>query len=144
MTQSVREETLTRYLKQRGLRLTEQRRTIVEAFFNAGGHVDIDTLYGLVKASDSRIGQATVYRTLKLLTESGLAQTSRFGGNATLYEPADTDHHDHLVCRSCGLIVEFFNEDIERLQDEVADTHGFKLETHKMELYGLCPKCRKQ
>jgi len=138
------EEKLTRYLKTQGLRLTEQRRTIVDAFFHAEGHVDIDTLYQLVKESDSRIGQATVYRTLKLLTQSGLAQTARFGGTATLYEAADEEHHDHLVCRSCGLIVEFFNEEIELLQDKIAEENGFKLETHKMELYGLCPKCSKK
>ena len=142
MTDSSWDDKLARYLKEQGLRLTEQRRTIVDAFFGAEGHVDIDTLYQLVKERDSRIGQATVYRTLKLLTESGLANTSRFGGTATRYEPADDEHHDHLVCRGCGLIVEFVNDAIEELQEAVAQQHGFTLETHKMELYGRCSGCR--
>ena len=144
MTNIAWEDKLTGYLKGRGLRLTEQRRTIVDAFFKAEGHVDIETLYQLVKERDPKIGQATVYRTLKLLTESGLAHTSRFGGTATRYEPADEEHHDHLVCRTCGLIVEFVNDEIEALQEQVAKEHGFILETHKMELYGQCPKCAKR
>ena len=135
------EEKLTRHLESRGLRLTHQRRAIVQAFFSAEGHVDIDALHQLVRKIDPRIGQATVYRTLKLLTESGLAKTSRFGGPSALYETTDEEHHDHLVCRACGLIIEFFNNEIEILQDQVAEAHGFKLETHKMELYGLCSKC---
>jgi Fur family transcriptional regulator, ferric uptake regulator len=142
MKTSAWETKLTAYLKGQGLRLTEQRRTIVQAFFDAPGHVDIDTLYQLVKSCDSRIGQATVYRTLKLLTESGLAHTSRFGGTATRYEPSDDEHHDHLVCKACDLIVEFCNDQIEALQEQVAEEHGFKLKTHKMELYGLCPECQ--
>lgn len=142
MTNPTWEKQLADYLKKQGLRLTEQRRVIADVFFSSQGHLDMDTLYQTVRDRDASIGQATVYRTLKVLVDSGLARTSRFGGASTRYEVADEDHHDHLVCVGCGKIVEFMNATIETLQDEVAEEHGFELLDHKMELYGKCPDCR--
>jgi len=142
MDAAIWEQRLTDYLKSQGLRLTAQRRTIADTFFETPGHLDIDSFYQIVKGRDPKIGQATVYRTLKLLVESGLAIKSRFGGPSTRYEVADDEHHDHLICTQCGRIVEFLNSTIEQLQDEIALRHGFELLSHKMELYGRCSDCR--
>ena len=87
---------------------------------------------------------ATIYRTMKLLSESGLAHARNFGDGQTRYEPAfGREHHDHLICTRCGAIIEFENDRIEQLQDVVAKKHGFRVTSHKMELYGLCKGCQK-
>lgn len=133
---------LKQYLTRHGLRLTRQRQIIAEAFFESEGHPNIDELYERVRRLDARIGQATVYRTLKLLVDSGLAASSRFGGAATRYEAADADdHHDHLICTRCGRIIEFRNDAVERLQEEIAASHDFVMLDHKMEIYGICSSC---
>ncbi len=136
------EAELKEYLTRHGLRLTRQRRVIADAFFESEGHPNIDELYDRVRRLDPRIGQATVYRTLKLLVDSGLAASSRFGGAATRYEAADADdHHDHLICTGCGRIIEFRNDAIERLQEEIAASHAFVMLDHKMEIFGICSSC---
>ena len=133
------ETKLAEYLARSGLRVTRQRRAIAEAFFSHAGHPNIDELYTSIRAQHPHIGQATVYRTLKLLVESGLAEPSRFGDGTTRYEAAETgDHHDHLVCVDCGHIVEFRNDEIERLQDDIASAHRFRVTDHKMIIYGVC------
>ena len=127
----------------RKLRTTAQRNAVVQVFFAAEGHLDLEEIHRRARLTHPRVGFATVYRTMRLLCESGLGQPRHFGG-ATRYEPGDMDdHHDHLVCTSCGEIVEFQNEEIERLQQDVARVQGFSLTRHKMELYGLCRKCGK-
>jgi Fur family ferric uptake transcriptional regulator len=119
--------------------VTRQRRAIAEAFFSHEGHPNIDELYHSIRAQHPHIGQATVYRTLKLLVDSGLAEPSRFGDGTTRYEAARAgDHHDHLICVDCGHIVEFRNDEIERLQDEIALRHHFAVTDHKMVIYGTC------
>ena len=96
-----------------------------------------------VTARDSSIGAATVYRTMKILTDAGLASARHFEGGQTRYEAAlDRHHHDHLICTSCHRIIEFENERIEELQDMVARHHGFQVTRHKLELYGLCKDCQ--
>ena len=134
---------LNRYIAEKGLKQTRQRNLIVETFFEAGGHLNVEELLALVREPDARISAATVYRTMKLLTDSGLAHARQFGDGQTRYETAG-EHHDHLICTGCGLIVEFENEEIERLQLAIARSHGFEMENHKMELYGLCRTCRKE
>lgn len=134
---------LNRYIAEKGLKQTRQRNLIVETFFEAGGHLNVEELLALVRERDARISAATVYRTMKLLTDSGLAHARQFGDGQTRYETSG-DHHDHLICTNCGLIVEFENEEIERLQLEVARAHGFHVTDHKMELYGLCSECKKK
>ena len=97
----------------------------------------------LVRAHDPKVGYATVYRTLKLLAECGVANERRFGDGLTRYELADdTTHHDHLICVQCGEITEFEEPRIEELQEKIARKHGFRLRTHKHELYGVCPRCQ--
>jgi len=133
---------LAEYMERRGLRSTAQRRLVTEVFFAGAGHVSIEELLNRVRRKDPRVGYATVYRTLKLLTDSGLANERHFGDGLSRYEVAHEDaHHDHLICTTCGRIVEFEDERIERLQEDVAATHGFMLQRHKYELYGLCPSC---
>jgi Fur family ferric uptake transcriptional regulator len=131
-------------MAKKGLRSTDQRRLIVETFFlNAHDHVSIEELLAQVRSEDPRVGYATVYRTLKLLTDSGVAFERRFGDGLTRYELADdTSHHDHLICVECGDITEFEEPHIEELQDAIARKHGFELRSHKHELYGICQKCQ--
>jgi Fur family ferric uptake transcriptional regulator len=134
---------LQAYMDKKGLRSTDQRRLIVETFFRAENHVSIEELLAKVRAKDPRVGYATVYRTLKLLTECGVANERRFGDGLTRYELADdTTHHDHLICVECGDITEFEEPQIEELQDRIARKYGFLLRSHKHELYGVCARCR--
>ena len=140
-----RDAILGRYMAQHGLKSTRQRTLIVDSFFEQGGHVSVDELVGQVRQKDPHVSTATVYRTMKLLTECGLAQARHFGDGQTRYESAaGRDHHDHLICTSCGSIVEFENERIEALQQAVAKRHGFRLTGHKMELYGVCRDCQQK
>ncbi len=132
------------HMVKKGLRSTDQRRLIVETFFRSPNHVSIEELLGQVRAQDPKVGYATVYRTLKLLTECGVALERRFGDGLARYELADdtSHHHDHLICVECGAIVEFEEPRIEALQEEVALRYGFELRSHKHEMYGLCPACQ--
>ncbi|MBT0654699.1 Fur family transcriptional regulator [Geomobilimonas luticola] len=140
----VKKKLFSDFIAQKGLKSTRQRDTILEFFLASDRHMSIEELYLKVRAKHPNIGYATVYRTLKLFAEAGLAREIQFGDGQTRYEHVNEgEHHDHLVCTRCGTIVEFENPVIEKLQDEVALSHGFLIETHKMELYGLCPKCRK-
>lgn len=130
-------------MSKQGLRSTEQRRVIVDTFVNAKSHLTIEELLALVKQRDPRIGYATVYRTLKMLAESGIANELHFGDNFARYELSNgTAHHDHLICTLCGAIVEFEEPAIEELQRRIAERHGFVVDTHRHELYGTCAQCR--
>jgi Fur family ferric uptake transcriptional regulator len=128
----------------RRLRSTEQRRLIIDTLFDAGEHVTIDGLLRQVRSVDSRVGYATVYRTMKLLADSGIVQEHKFGDGFTRYELVDEEHHhDHLICLECGKITEFEEPLIEELQDRVAARYGFLVKQHKHELYGVCVECQK-
>lgn len=138
---------LRAYIARNGLKTSRQRELIADTFFAAPGHLSIDELLERVRLEDPRIGQATVYRTMKLLAKCGLAEIRQFGDGHTRYERAHADeeeHHDHIICTSCGKIVEFINTEIEALQHRVATQHGFTVTHHKMELYGVCPSCQKK
>jgi len=131
------------YLAERGLKHSRQRDRIAETFFAMGGHVSVEELVARVRRIDPRVSVATVYRTMKLLSDCGLAMARQFGGGQTRYEAAaGREHHDHMICTRCGEIVEFANEKIESLQELVARRHGFEVELHKLELYGRCARCR--
>ena len=135
---------LNEYMLKRGLRSTEQRRLIIDTFFDVHEHITIDSLLKLVRAVDARVGYATVYRTMKLLSESGVVQEHKFGDGFTRYELSDEDaHHDHLVCLECGKIIEFEEPQIEALQEKIAKRYGFLVRAHKHEMYGLCTDCQK-
>jgi len=131
------------YAAKEQLKMTPQRRHILDVFLEQKGHVTSEELYEKVKASYKTIGQATVYRTLKLLSGSGIAKEVDFGDGVTRYERQHgDDHHDHLICERCGRNEEVLDETIEKLQEEVAARHGYRLTRHKMYLYGICPDCR--
>ncbi|MBI5189640.1 MAG: transcriptional repressor [Nitrospirae bacterium] len=133
---------LNRYIAKKGLKVTRQREAVAEVFFAEKGHISAEELYMKVAKSHPGIGLTTVYRTLKLLTEAGLAKERRFGEPQGVYEKEDEDrHHDHLICTRCGKIVEFKEPSIEEMQEDVARRYGFVVTDHKMELYGLCRTC---
>jgi Fur family transcriptional regulator, ferric uptake regulator len=135
-------DSLARFFETNGVKHTAQREAIVREFLNLKEHVTIDDLLRRVRSSHPGVGYATVYRTLRLLKEVGLADERHFGDGKALYEPITEHHHDHLICTSCHKIVEFENEEIETMQQSVAKLHGFEISGHKMELYGLCPECQ--
>jgi Fur family ferric uptake transcriptional regulator len=140
-----REEVLARFMSERGLKNTRQRNLIIDTFFSLDGHLSVEEVWEKVRELDRRVSVATVYRTMKLLQESGLAHARNFGDGQTRYEPAvGREHHDHLICTRCGTIIEFENDQIERLQEAVARRHAFKVTSHKMELYGLCRSCQRE
>ena len=137
-------KSLAEYVDQQGLRWTDKRRLICDTFFASSEHISLEELLSRVRAKDPRIGYATVYRTMRLLVESGVANERHFADEITSFEPTDTEtHHDHLICVDCGKIVEFKEPKIEKLQEQVARRHGFELRYHKHELYCVCldPKC---
>jgi len=130
------------YLTREGLKSTSQREIILDEFLKASSHLSTEDLYLRLRKNFPNIGYATVHRTLKLFSECGIAAERHFGDGQTRYELAsDEEHHDHLICTCCNSIIEFENPEIERLQDEVARQHGFVIERHRLEIFGLCAKC---
>lgn len=135
---------LDQYIQATGLRRTAQRDLILETFLSTEEHLTSEDLYGLVHRRDINIGLTTVYRTLKLLTEAGLAREVRFGDNKTYYEHHyNHDHHDHMICTECGRVIEFFSLEIETLQDEMAGKFDFRPTHHSLRMWGICSGCQK-
>ena len=132
------------YLAREGMKSTRQRDLIAAEFARVEGHVSVEELLACVRERDGSVGYATVYRTLKLLVDAGLASLRNFGEGFARYEPLDEDHHDHLICEVCQKIVEFHDEFIERRQVEVAAGLGYDLTQHRHELFGVCPDCLKE
>ena len=120
----------------RGLRLTDQRKLIAQVMSESEDHPDVDELHNRVNKIDSKISIATVYRTVKLFEEAGIVAKHDFKGNKARYEQTTEEHHDHLIDINTGEIIEFVNEDIEKLQKQVAEKLGYKLVDHRLELYG--------
>jgi Fur family transcriptional regulator, ferric uptake regulator len=122
--------------KNKGVRLTDQRKKIAEVMSDATDHPDVDELHKRVNKIDKKISIATVYRTVKLFEESGIVEKHDFKGGKARYEQAPDEHHDHLIDINSGDIIEFVDKDIEILQNKVAKKLGYKLVDHKLELYG--------
>ena len=122
--------------KKKGVRLTDQRKIIAKVMSESNDHPDVDELYKRVSKIDSKISIATVYRTVKLFEEAGIVAKHDFKGTKARYEETTRDHHDHLIDVNTGEIIEFVNEDIERLQKKVSEKLGYKLVDHRLELYG--------
>ena len=122
--------------KQKGVRLTDQRRLIAKVMSQSESHPDVDELHKKVSKLDSKISIATVYRTVKLFEEAGIVAKHDFKGSKSRYEQAPEEHHDHLIDVNSGEITEFVNEEIEKLQKQVAEKLGYKLVDHRLELYG--------
>jgi Fur family ferric uptake transcriptional regulator len=131
------------YLRRKGLKTTHQREAIVDAFLGKSGHVALEDLLADARKKHPRVGLATVYRTIKLMEDAGLAASRQFGSGQTLYEVASgRAHHDHLICERCGYIVEFESDEIEQLQDNAAKRLGFNVLRHRHELFGLCERAQ--
>jgi Fur family ferric uptake transcriptional regulator len=130
-------------LRDRGLKSTSPRDDIARVFFEMGRHVSAEELYVEVKKINPHVGYATIYRTLKLLKECELLTERHFDEDQARYEVAGEHHHDHFICEQCGKIVEFEDDAIERMQQDVAKKLGVVLTRHKLELYGLCIDCRR-
>ena len=142
MSKAVKElEILKHHLPKNSLKLTRQRELILTTFLKME-HVTAEQLYHILAKKDPHMGLATIYRTLKLFCETGLAQERHFGSQTQFDNVAHKEHHDHLICTSCGKIIEFHNCQIEDLQEAVARKHGFMIKTHKLELYGFCSDCQ--
>lgn len=121
----------------KGLRMTDQRRVIARVLSNADDHPDVETVYQRASEIDPKIGLATVYRTLRLFEEANILERHDFGDGRARYEEVPEEHHDHLIDIKTGDVIEFQNEAIERLQNEVAAELGYRLVDHRLELYGV-------
>lgn len=133
------------HIQTSGLRRTAQRELILETFLSTEEHLTSEDLYGLVHRKDPAVGLTTVYRTLRLLTEAGLAREVRFGDNRTYYEHHyNHEHHDHMICTECGKVIEFFSPEIEALQDQTAHDFGFRPTHHSLRMWGICKECGKK
>src|SRR5919108_4331794 len=137
-------EIFHRHIQRAGLKRTAQRDLILDVFLRTEEHLSSEDLYRLVQKEDPSIGQTTVYRTLKLLTDAGLAREVRFGDGRAHYEHNyKHEHHDHMICSECGKIIEFYSPELEAIQDAMAAKHRFELTEHLLRMIGVCHDCRK-
>ena len=133
-------ETIEQKCLTKGVKLTDQRKIIAGVMTDSNDHPDVDELYTRVSKIDSKISIATVYRTVKLFEESGIVTKHDFKGGKARYEQLMESHHDHLIDIKTGEIIEFVDDEIEKLQNKVAEKHGYDLVDHKLELYGIKKK----
>ena len=133
-------------MRDNGLKYTKQREVLLQTLYNNSEHFTPEQLYLYIKERHPglNVGIATVYRSLNLLEESGMVTSISFGAQGKKFELANKPHHDHMICRQCGVIVEFEDQIIEKRQLAIAKEHGFKLTGHIMQLYGVCSECNKQ
>ncbi len=134
---------LNQYLAEKGMKQTRKRQAIVSTFFRTKKHIKIEELLEEVRKVEPSVGYVTVYRTLLLLKECGLAHQRHFGDGQSLYEKAG-EHHDHMICIKCGAISEFEDDRIEDVQEEIARSRNCKIVSHRHEIYGCCAKCQKE
>lgn len=139
-------ERFKRVLRDNGLKYTKQREVLLQTLYNNSEHFTPEQLYLYIKERypGLNVGIATVYRSLNLLEESGMVTSISFGAQGKKFELANKPHHDHMICRQCGVIVEFEDQIIEKRQLAIAKEHSFKLTGHIMQLYGVCGECNKQ
>ena len=134
---------LEAYIVRNNLKITRQRRVVLNTFAECEDHVSAEELYNLVSKADPKIGLATVYRTLALLTQSGLASELDFGDGQKRYEHKFMhNHHDHMICTQCGKVIEFTHPIIEKLQEGVAKENKFTITSHKLDIFGICQNCK--
>lgn len=132
-------ERFREFLAETGLKYTKQRRAIAEVFYASGEHLSLTDLLTRSREHEPSIGYATVYRTMKLLADGGLATEHQFADGHARYEPAhEGEHHDHLICADCGRILEFEDDAIEQIQDRIAAQHGMRVTSHRHEIYAAC------
>jgi len=144
MNMTEEQEVFLKHIQKKGLKRTSQRDLILDTFLRTEAHLSSEDLYRLVRQQDPNIGQTTVYRTLKLLAEAGLAREVRFGDGITHYEHNyKHQHHDHMICSECGRIIEFFSAELEAIQDAMAAKHRFQVTQHLLRIIGVCAECRR-
>lgn len=137
-------EIFHQHIQRTGLKRTAQRDLILEVFLRTEKHLSSEDLYQLVKDEDPNVGHTTVYRTLKLLVEAGLAREVRFGDGRTRYEHNyKHPHHDHLICTECGMTIEFYSAELEAVQDAVVASYKFKPTQHSLRIFGVCAQCQR-
>ncbi len=138
----IRYDSLRKFLKMQGLKISQKRMYIIECFLHENKHFTAMDLYQKIQKTMPGIGFSTVYRTLKLLARFNFASERHFRKGMALFEPVNHEkHHDHLICTECGLIIEFSNNEIEKIQDRITRNHRFQATDHKLEIYGICQKC---
>ena len=140
-TRREEKEVFAAHLAKHGLKRSEQREAIVEAFLRSDRHLSVDDLLHLAQKRRPDVGRTTVYRTLKLLQAAGLATELVLKGETRFEREYKRRHHDHFICKTCGAIFEFSSEDIERIQDEVAADLGFVIDGHRHQIFGYCRDC---
>ncbi|MFK7872568.1 MAG: Fur family transcriptional regulator [Oligoflexales bacterium] len=134
---------LDHYLIKNGMKQSSQRKVIVSYFLEVGTHVHAEDIHAAMRADGHVVGLATIYRALSLLKDAGLVQQYLFGDGKRVFEIFDPEeHHDHMICQDCGGVSEFHNEQIEKIQVDVANERGFKVVSHRHELYGVCQDCQ--
>ena len=137
-------EVFERYLTENNLKHSRQREIILEQFLETEGHPSVDDLYQIIQRKHPEIGRTTIYRTLKLLCDAELAEAIELRDGLTRFEHRyKHEHHDHIICTECGVIVEFNSEEIERIQCAIAETHGFIVDSHRHQIFGVCQKCNR-
>src|SRR5438477_6326668 len=137
------QEVFYQHIQQKGLKRTAQRDLSLEVFLHTEGHMSGEDLDQLVREKDPTVGQTTVDRTLRLLTDAGLAREVRFGDGRAHYEHNyKHEHHDHMICSKCGKIIEFYSPDLEAIQDAMAAKYKFELRSHLLRMIGICADCR--
>jgi len=143
MAHEVEQRSLSQYLEDHNLKQTRQREAVLDVFLDATGHITGEEIYNRVRKQHENIGYTTVYRTMKLLCDAGLAVERNFDDGITRYE-IEHEHHDHLVCLRCGKIIEFECSMIESAQMDIATRYGFRVLRHRHELYGHCRDCERE
>ena len=137
------ERTFERYLHSQGLKFTPQRKLILEKIFATHNHFEAHDLVSVFNAEGKKLSRATVYRTLPLLVGSGLIREVQFGDHHAHYEhTSEHKHHDHMICIHCGEVIEFYDESIESLQNDICAKHSFDAQSHNLEIKGYCSRCQ--
>ncbi len=149
MSESQKEKAKKRFLdfvEEKGLRMTAPRKAIIESVFSTEEHFTAEQLLDWARARDASVSRATVYRTLPLLTESGLVHEMDFGKDYKFYDPNYADHpnHNHIICQDCEKIVEFESKQIEQIEDEISQKHGFSIKSQNVQITGNCQELKKQ
>jgi len=135
---------LEEHIRKRDLKHSRQRMQILEIFLKNEKHLSADEFFAVVRKKIPGVGQATIYRTLKLFCECGICGEIKVDDGITRYEHLwGHDHHDHLICTKCGRFVEIMDSRIEKLQQKIAEAKGFTVERHRLQIYGLCSRCKK-
>jgi Fur family ferric uptake transcriptional regulator len=137
-------EIFHRHIQKAGLKRTAQRDLILDVFLRTEKHLSSEDLYQLAKEEDPNVGHTTVYRTLKLLVEAGLAREVRFGDGRMRYEHNyNHPHHDHMICTECGKTIEFYSAELEAIQDAIVAKHKFRPTQHSLRIFGVCAQCQR-